>query len=130
MTLINFKNVETNKNLSEIRLTDIDWNFKNSQKGILMNHFKYLNLIWLNDLLDFVLNGGLDKTFKRPNLYTGNEGLNRAFNFGKKQKEEIKKCLRHFYKDTEILRFSNSKAALALQAQDKWYHKKNLLKYQ
>ncbi|BAQ88731.1 hypothetical protein [uncultured Mediterranean phage uvMED] len=109
------------KHTSKIKLTDIDWNFNNPHKGILMFHFKYLELIWLDDLLNYVLDNKLDDTFERPSFYSGKPGLIQEFRFGKKQKEEIKKCLRHFYPDKKYLE--------VLQAGQKWYEKKDLIKY-
>ena len=109
------------KNTSEIKLTDIDWNFNNPHKSILMHHFQYLELIWLDDLLEYVLNGKLNDTFERPNLYGGEIGLVQKFKFGKKQKQEIIKCLKYFY--------PNKKNLWVLQSDQKWYEKKDLIKY-
>ena len=110
------------KNTDEIKLRDIDWNFNNPHKSILMHHFEYLELIWLDELLEYVLDGKLNNSFKRPNLYSGQEGMVLEYRFGKKQKQEIIKCLKHF--------FPNKICLIALNSEDKWYEKKDLIKYE
>ena len=73
----------------------------------------------LSDLLDFVLKGNLDKPFKRPSLYSGKEGYVREFNFGKKQKSEIIKCLNYFFPEKQI----------NLNDESIWYKSENLINY-
>ena len=110
------------ENTDKIKLEDIDWNFDNPHRSILMHHFHYLNLISLEDLLEYVLEGKLNNSFKRPNLYNGKIGMVLEYRFGKKQKQEIIKCLKHFFPNKSYLFASN--------LTNKWYQRKNLIKYE
>ena len=82
-----------------ILLDQIDWRLSIPQKAILLNIFKLHNLKNINDLLLFCVNGQINKPFK----HYGNE---HKF-FGKKQKQEIYKCL-NFYFPTEIKHLNNN----------------------
>jgi hypothetical protein len=104
---------------NNLKLNKINWKFNNPHRSILMHHFKYLKLENLSDLLDFVLKGNLDKPFKRPSLYSGKEGCVKEFNFGKKQKSEIIKCLNYFFPEKQI----------NLNDESIWYKSENLINY-
>ena len=82
----------------DILLDQIDWRLSNSQKAILLNIFKLHNLKNINDLLLFCVNGQINKSFKHY--------CNEHKFFGKKQKQEIYKCL-NFYFPTEMEHFND-----------------------